>query len=175
MFASVLKVVFCLCFSKFFSLSFLFYNQLFSSCFLAFMYEDWTFICHSCQPRRFFLLVAMLTIHSACLVTQSCPTPCIPMGCCLPDSSVHELLQARILEWIAIPFSRRPSWPRDWTAIRLLYKWILYCLSRQGSLQYRGGLSSIGAIWKRLSSLPPYLKGLRMSIRRSKAVKNPAV
>ena len=37
---------------------------------------------------------------------QSCPTLCNPMGCCLPDSSVPGILQARILEWIAISFSR---------------------------------------------------------------------
>ena len=37
------------------------------------------------------------------------------MDCSLPGSSVHEILQARILEWVAIPFSRGSSWPRDWT------------------------------------------------------------
>ena len=36
-----------------------------------------------------------------------------PMDCRLPGSSVHEILQARILEWVAIPFSRGSSWPRD--------------------------------------------------------------
>ena len=104
MFASVLKVVFCLFFfSKFFSLSFLFYNQLFSSGFLAFMYEDWTSVRHSCQPRRFFLLVDMLTMHSACLVTQSCPTPCNPLDCSPPVSPAHGILQARILEGVSCP------------------------------------------------------------------------
>ena len=39
-------------------------------------------------------------------VTQSCPTLCYPMDCSLPGSSVHGILQARILEWVAIPFSR---------------------------------------------------------------------
>ena len=47
-----------------------------------------------------------------CLVIQSCPTLCIPMDCNLPGSSVHGILQARILEWVAMPFSRS-SWPRD--------------------------------------------------------------
>ena len=37
-----------------------------------------------------------------CLVAQSCPTLCHPMDCNLPDSSVHGILQARILEWVAI-------------------------------------------------------------------------
>ena len=44
-----------------------------------------------------------------CLVTQSCPTPCNPMDCSPPDSSVHGILQARILEWVAIPFFRGSS------------------------------------------------------------------
>ena len=38
---------------------------------------------------------------------------CDPMDCCLPGSSVHGILQARILEWVAIPFSRGSSQPRD--------------------------------------------------------------
>ena len=40
------------------------------------------------------------------LVTQSCPTLCDSMDCSSPDSSVHGILQARIPEWVAIPFSR---------------------------------------------------------------------
>ena len=41
-------------------------------------------------------------------VTQSCPTLCDPL-----DYTVHEILQARILEWVAIPFSRESSKPRS--------------------------------------------------------------
>ena len=48
------------------------------------------------------------------LVTQSCPTLCNPTTCAPPDFSVHGILQARILEWTAFPFSRGSSWPRDW-------------------------------------------------------------
>ncbi|CAM9632051.1 unnamed protein product [Rangifer tarandus platyrhynchus] len=48
-----------------------------------------------------------------CLVPQSCLTPCDPMDCSLPGSSVHGILQTRILEWVAIPFSRGSSQPRD--------------------------------------------------------------
>ena len=51
------------------------------------------------------------------LVTQSCLTVCNPMGCSPTGSSVHGILQARILEWIAIPFSWVSSWPRDWTQV----------------------------------------------------------
>ena len=46
-------------------------------------------------------------------VAQSCPTPCNPMDCSLPGSSIHGIFQARILEWVAISFSRGSSQPRD--------------------------------------------------------------
>ena len=49
------------------------------------------------------------------LVAQSCPTLCNPMDCSLPSSSVHGILQAKILEWVSIPFSRGSSQPRDQT------------------------------------------------------------
>ena len=45
-------------------------------------------------------------------VTQLCPTLCDPM-----DYTVHGIFQARILEWIAIPFSRVSAQPRDWTQV----------------------------------------------------------
>ena len=51
------------------------------------------------------------------LVTQSCPTLCDPMDCSPSGSSVHGILQARILEWIGIPFSRGSSQPRDRTQV----------------------------------------------------------
>ena len=53
-------------------------------------------------------------------VAQSCPTLCDPMDCSLPGSSLHGILQARVLEWVAIPFSRGSSWPRDRTRVSLI-------------------------------------------------------
>ena len=53
------------------------------------------------------------------LVSQSCPTLCDPMDCSPPGSSVHGILQARILEWITMPSSRGSSWPRDRTHVLL--------------------------------------------------------
>ena len=47
-------------------------------------------------------------------VAQSCPTLCDPMDCSLPGS-IHEIFQARILEWVAISFSRGSSRSREWT------------------------------------------------------------
>ena len=51
----------------------------------------------------------------ACLVAQSCLTLETPWG--PPCSSVQGIFQARILEWVAIPFSTESSWPRDWTQV----------------------------------------------------------
>ena len=51
------------------------------------------------------------------LVTQSCPTLCDPMDHNPPGSSVQWILQARILEWVAIPFSRGSSHTRDQTQV----------------------------------------------------------
>ena len=50
-------------------------------------------------------------------VAQSCPTLCNPMGCSLPGFSIHGIFQARVLEWVAIPFSRGSSWPRVQTQV----------------------------------------------------------
>ena len=54
--------------------------------------------------RKFFFLYVCLLSTSE--VAQSCPTLCEPMDCSLPGSSVHGIFQARILEWVAISFSR---------------------------------------------------------------------
>ena len=51
------------------------------------------------------------------LVAQFCLTLCDPMDCSPPGSSLHGILQARILEWVAISFSRGSSQPRDWTCV----------------------------------------------------------
>ena len=51
------------------------------------------------------------------LVTQSCLTLCDPMDYSPPGPFVHGILQARLLGWVAIPFSRGSSWPRDWTQV----------------------------------------------------------
>ena len=48
-------------------------------------------------------------------VTQLCPTLCDHMDCSLPGSSAHGIFQARILQWVAIPFFRVSSQPRDRT------------------------------------------------------------
>ena len=61
-----------------------------------------------------------------------------PVGCSLPGSSVHGILQARIREWVAISFSRGSSWPKNWTWVsciagRFFTNWamreaVIHCL-----------------------------------------------
>ena len=61
-----------------------------------------------------------------CLVSKSCQTLCNPVDCGPPDSSVHNIFQARILEWVAISSSGGSSRLRDWTSISRIGRQILY-------------------------------------------------
>ena len=63
-----------------------------------------------------FLLQCM-KVKSESEVTQSCPTLCDPMDCSPPGSSVHGILQASILEWVAMPFSKGLPRLRDRTQV----------------------------------------------------------
>ena len=67
------------------------------------------------------------------LVIQSCPILCDPMDCGPPGSSVHGILQAKILEWVAISFSRRSSQLRDGTQVSCITGRYFYHLNHQGS------------------------------------------
>ena len=64
-----------------------------------------------------YLGMLMLSMKVKVKVAQSCPTLCNHMDCSLPGSSAHGILQARILQWVAIPFSRESSQPRDRTQV----------------------------------------------------------
>ena len=67
------------------------------------------------------LHVCVCVCVCACSVPQSRPTRCDPMDCSPPGSSVHGILQARILEWVAMPFSSGPS--RPWESNLGLLHW----------------------------------------------------
>ena len=71
---------------------------------------------HPCNLLILFLAVFNLLLPPSPIlkvkVNQPCPTLCDPM-----DYRVHEILQARILEWVAYPFSRGSSQPRDWIQV----------------------------------------------------------
>ena len=75
--------------------------------------------CHIC--------IQLLKKPSCCAKSlQSCPVLCDPMDCSPPGSSVHRLLQASILEWVAMPSSRGSSQPRDCTCV-----FYVSCIDRQ--------------------------------------------
>ena len=78
-----------------------------------------------CFSLAAFNICSIVQLLLCTLVTQSCPNLCDPTDCSLPGSSVHGIFQARILEWVAISSSRRPSRPRDQTCISCSGRWIL--------------------------------------------------
>ena len=70
------------------------------------------------QPLHLYPLLHLYIYLWVCAkLLQSCPTLCNPVDCSPPGSFVHRILQARILDWVAIPSSRKSSWPRNWTHI----------------------------------------------------------
>ena len=107
-----------------------------------------------------FIVIIKKIGHNPCesekkakvLVTQSYLTLCDPMDCSPLDSFVHGILQARILERVAISFSRVSSWPRNWTEVS--------CIA--------GKFFTIWATWGALSEPPgkpsnlihPYYKSI---------------
>ena len=70
-------------------------------------------LCSFINPRNACPVSQYLLPCPMCLVTQSCLTLCNPMDCSAPGSSVHGILQARILELDAMPSFRGSSRPRD--------------------------------------------------------------
>ena len=52
-----------------------------------------------------FFMILAVCLSYACMLNESCPTLCDPLDCSPPGSSVQGILQARILEWVAISFS----------------------------------------------------------------------
>ena len=88
--------------------------------------NSWIDIWPSCFPSTTWGRDCLLSIVYSWLfchkvkeseVVQSCPTVWDPMNCSLPGFSVHGIFQARVLEWVAISFSRGSSWPRDQTQV----------------------------------------------------------
>ena len=103
------------------------------------------------QVKMTGLTLAMYTLYPSLLHAkslQSCPPLCNPMDCSPPGSSVHGILQARILEWAAIPSSRGSSQPRDLSHVS-------YCSCIAGNflpLSHQGSL--IWPYWHPVLALP---------------------
>ena len=81
----------------------------------SFRPRDRTQVSHIVDRR--FIIWATRECRIMCVSHSSCPTLCNPIDYSLLGSSVHGILQSRILEWVSIPFSRESSWPRNWTQI----------------------------------------------------------
>ena len=78
-------------------------------------------------------LIVLKAFCAMFLVAQSSPTLYDPTDCSLPGSSVHGILQARILQWVAMPSSRGSSQPRDWTPVSCIASEFFYQQSPQGN------------------------------------------
>ena len=70
--------------------------------------------------------LSCLLFICCCLVAKSCLIFLQPHGLYLPVCSVHRISQARILEWVAILFSKGSFWPRDQTHVFCIGRWTLY-------------------------------------------------
>ena len=69
------------------------------------------------------MCLTMRCVHMHVQSLQSCLTLCDSMDCNLPGSSIHGILHARILEWVAVPSLRGSSQLRDWTRIFCITEW----------------------------------------------------
>ena len=101
--------------------------------------------CEGAQRKyktEFFVLLSKPALSETCFFMpakslQSCPTLCdTTMNCSPPSFSAHEILQARLLEWVAMPSSKEASQPRDQTHVfysSCIGWWILYQQGYVGS------------------------------------------
>ena len=71
------------------------------------------------------------------LVAQLCPTLWDPMDCSPPGSSVHGILQATVMEWVVIPFSRGSSQPKDQTSVSCIISCIFTIWATRGAPKQR--------------------------------------
>ena len=90
------------------------------------MWSNFRFFCVWLKKVYITCWLVFLWLYGVCvcvcvcvcvLVAQSCPTLWDLMDCGPPGSSVHGILQARTLQWVAISFSKGSSWPRDRTQV----------------------------------------------------------
>ena len=108
-----------------------------ASCFLVFLPMKCGWYLSHKEDIGFCKLLGMMTVHgtwsilnvwlcaSVCLL---CLTLCDPMDCSLPGSSVHGIVWARLLEWLATSHSRGSSRPRDWDDVSCICctgRWVL--------------------------------------------------
>ena len=98
------------------------------------LHSFWSYFSTDLQSHNGHLPTWKVKVESEIAVVSLCD----PMDCSLPGSFIHGIFQARILEWVAISFSRRFSQPRDWTwASRIVGRRFTIWATRE--VQYRPG------------------------------------
>ena len=101
---------------------------------LSFLLYSWfyllfNFFLRLIRSHLFSFLFSSTLGMCACSIAKLCLTICDLTDCSLPGSSVHGILQARILEWVTISSSRTSSQPRYQPCISCIYRWSVYGLS----------------------------------------------
>ena len=89
---------------------------------MSYFWENERLIGQRLGQSLLFILSVLAYVHAKSL--QLCTGLCDPMDCSPPGSSVHGILQARLLEWVAMPSSRGCSPPRDQTHISCIDRWV---------------------------------------------------
>ena len=90
-----------------------------------------------CPYIMLYLIISEKLSVCVCVHAQPCPILCDPMDCSPPGSSVHGILQARTLEWVAISSSRGSSWPRDQIHVSCVSCIGIHILNHCGNLIHR--------------------------------------
>ena len=124
--------------------------------------------CSSSQRKKCKNLGEQLYNYAA-LIAQSCLTLRDPTDCSLPGFSVHGILQARTLEWVAVSFSRGTSQPRDRTLASCLADRFFTVCEPQGSHSYRVPISRGSLFIKQLFSDSEMQPGLRTIVLLGKS------
>ena len=95
------------------------------------------------------IVLLFFVVYSLSLTLFCDPLDCSPLG-----SSVHGISQARILEWVAISFSKESSWPRDRTRISYIGRWILYHWATREALLFFSFLKIEILVVTKMHSIP---------------------
>ena len=95
-----------------------------------------------------YINISHLMQVCACSVTELCLTLCEPMDCSPPGSSLPGIFQARILEWVAISFSKGSSQPRNWTQVSCIGSQILsHWATREPQYRCKNPQQNISKNW----------------------------
>ena len=104
------------------------FTKIFCTFTVAYSY-DFCVCCYYKWGFFVYIYIQMYIHRHAYSVAQLCMTLWDSTDCSPSGSSVHGISQVRILEWVAVSFSRGSSWPKDWTHVSCIScngKWIFY-------------------------------------------------